>query len=244
MPQLSVNIDHVATVREARRTWEPSLVAAAREVELAGADGITMHLREDRRHVHDDDLFAVQSAVTIPLHFEMAATNEMVEMARRIRPRTSMIVPEGRQEVTTEGGLDVVKHAAMLVDVVAALHSGGIETSLFVDADPRQIEAAAQLGVAICEIHTGPYAHAYHSEGALGTLARAELDKVSDAGRRVIAAGMRFNAGHALHYENVAPVAALGGLHELHIGHAIVSRSLFVGLRVAVSEMRSFCAFR
>lgn len=237
-----MNIDHVATVRQARRTWEPDLVAAAQQAQAGGADGITMHLREDRRHVQDGDLERVRDGIRVPMHFEMAATEEMVAIARRIRPQSAMIVPEGRREITTEGGLDVVALYDSLAQVVSRLRACEIETSLFIDADERQIAAAARLGVAICEIHTGPYAHAFHAEGALGALARAELAKVADAGAHVRAAGMRFNAGHALHYENVVPIAALEGVHELHIGHAIVSRAIFAGLRSAVAEMKSCCA--
>ncbi len=242
MPKLSVNIDHVATVRQARRTWEPDLVAAAQHAELGGADGITMHLREDRRHVQDGDLERVRDGIHIPLHFEMAATQEMVSIALRIRPQSAMIVPEGRREITTEGGLDVVAHFDSLSRVVAQLRAAAIETSLFIDADAHQVAAAARLGVEICEIHTGPYAHAFHSEGSLGAQTKVELAKVAQAGAQVRAAGMRFNAGHALHYENVAHVAALDGVHELHIGHAIVSRAIISGLRAAVAEMKSCCA--
>ncbi len=239
-----MNIDHVATVREARRTWEPNLIGAAREAQSGGADGITMHLREDRRHIHDSDLEQVRDAITVPLHFEMAATQEMVGIALRLRPHTAMLVPEGRREITTEGGLDVVAHFDALTEIVARLRSGGIDTSLFIDASPKQVDAAARLRVAICEIHTGPFAHAFHQEGELGMHAQFELAKVADAGARVLQAGMRFNAGHALHYENVAHIAALTGLHELHIGHAIVSRSIFVGLRAAVVEMKACCTSR
>ncbi len=236
-----MNIDHVATVRQARRTWEPDLVAAAQQAQLGGADGITMHLREDRRHVQDGDLERVRDGIQLPLHFEMAATQEMVAIALRIRPQSAMIVPEGRREITTEGGLDVVALFDSLARAVAQLRACEIETSLFIDADERQIAAAARLGVAICEIHTGPYAHAFHAETGLGVRATAELAKIAQAGHQVRAAGMRFNAGHALHYENVAPVATLEGVHELHIGHAIVSRAIFVGLRSAVAEMKSCC---
>lgn len=201
-----------------------------------------MHLREDRRHVQDGDLERVRDAIQLPLHFEMAATAEMVAIALRICPRTAMIVPEGRREVTTEGGLDVVTLFDSLALVIAQLKAAGVATSLFIDAAAPQVAAAARLGVAICEIHTGPYAHAFHVEGVLGRRTQVELAKVADAGAQVRAAGMLFNAGHALHYENVAPIAALAGVHELHIGHAIVSRSIFVGLRTAVAEMKACCA--
>jgi pyridoxine 5-phosphate synthase len=227
---LGVNVDHVATIRQARRTYEPDPVWAAVEAQLGGADGITVHLREDRRHIQDSDLDRLAGVTHGKLNLEMAATDEMVAIARRLRPQTAMLVPEGRHEVTTEGGLDVAGQRASLRDRVRA----------FIDADPRQVDAAAEVGASICEIHTGPYAHAFDGgiRDAEGEAARAELAKVAEAGRRIRAAGMRFNAGHALNYRNVGPVAALEGVRELHIGHAIVSRAVFVGLREAVREMK------
>ncbi len=242
MPKLSVNIDHVATLRQARRTFEPDPVLAAREVELAGADGITVHLREDRRHIQDADLEKLRIAVGIPLNFEMAATAEMVAIARRIRPNSAMLVPEGRLEITTEGGLDVAALAGSLKCVVDELGQAGIATSAFIDADLRQVEAASRIGIAICEVHSGPYAHMHRAEGAAGARTRAELERIARVGEAIRAAGMRFNAGHALNYENVAAIAAIPGVHELHIGHAIISRAIFVGLRSAVTEMRKLCA--
>ena len=242
MPRLSVNIDHVATVRQARRTWEPDPLEAALEAQKGGADGITVHLREDRRHIQDADVERLRAAVTVPLHLEMAVTDEMVAIARRIRPATAMLVPEGRLEVTTEGGLDVVANGSRVRDAIAALADAGIPCSIFIDAELRQVEAAARVGARISEVHTGPYAHAVHAEGGLGTRARAELARVRAAGEAIVAAGMSFNAGHALHYENVSHVAALPGLNELHIGHAIVSRSVIAGMRQAVVQMRSAMA--
>jgi pyridoxine 5-phosphate synthase len=238
--ELGVNIDHVATLRQARRTWEPDPAWAAVEAQLGGADGITVHLREDRRHINDEDVRRLRELTQIKLNLEMAATDEMVAIACRIRPEMAMLVPEGRQEITTEGGLDVAAREAELRARIARLADAGIVTSVFIDADPAQIGAAARIGARVCEIHTGPYAHAFHAAGRdIGSPAvRAELDKVRAAGEAVRAAGMRFNAGHALNYYNARPVAALAGVRELHIGHAIVSRAVFVGLRAAVAEMK------
>ena len=240
MIKLGVNIDHVATVRQARRTYEPDPVWAAAEAQLGGADGITMHLREDRRHIQDHDVERVKQMCHVKLNMEMAATNEMVGIACRIKPHLAMLVPEGRAEITTEGGLDVAGQLPRLKDVVAALKAAGLSTSAFIDAEPEQIDAAAEAGFGFCEIHTGPYAHAFHAVGGdrADATVRAELAKVADGGLRIMAAGMRFNAGHALNYENVSPVAALAGVCELHIGHAIVSRAVFLGLRSAVAEMK------
>jgi len=241
VPRLSVNIDHVATIRQARRTWEPDPVRAAAEAVAGGADGITVHLREDRRHIQDADVERLRTELTVPLNLEMAPTAAMVAIALATRPQTVMLVPEGRNEVTTEGGLDVHGLRERLRAVLDPLHSAGIRCSVFIDAEERQVAAAASLGVAICEVHTGPYAHAFHAEGTLGVRASAALRDVQRTGDQIIAAGMRFNAGHALHLENVAPVARCGGVWELHIGHAIVSRAIFVGLRAAVAEMRALC---
>lgn len=240
MIELGVNIDHVATVRQARRTYEPDPVWAAAEAQLGGADGITMHLREDRRHIQDHDVERVKAMCHVKLNLEMGATDEMVNIACRIRPSLAMLVPEGRQEVTTEGGLDVAGRLSRLTEVVQRLNGAGIIASAFIDALPAQVEAAGKAGFSVCEIHTGPYAHAFHEHGGnLDHPAVAdELKKVADAGRRIITAGMRFNAGHALNYVNVKPIAALSGIRELHIGHAIVSRAIFTGLRSAVTEMK------
>ncbi len=238
MIELGVNIDHVATLRQARRTWEPDPVWAAVEAHLGGADGITVHLREDRRHICDDDVRRLRELTQIKLNLEMAATDEMIGIACRLKPEMAMLVPEGRQEVTTEGGIDIVAGEAWLRECVARLTDAGIVTSVFIDADLAQVDAAARIGARVCEIHTGPYAHAFHTGGRDVDAARLELDRVRAAGEAVRAAGMRFNAGHALNYYNVQPIAALEGVRELHIGHAIVSRAVFVGLRAAVSEMK------
>lgn len=240
MIKLGCNIDHVATVRQARRTYEPDPVWAAVEAQLGGADGITMHLREDRRHIQDHDVERVQAMCHVKLNLEMAATDEMVAIACRIKPHLAMLVPEGRNEVTTEGGLDVAGQLSRLTDVVAQLKDAGLKTSAFIDAEPAQIDAAAVAGFDFCEIHTGPFAHAYHAAGGDGddTAVAAEVAKVADGGKRIIGAGMRFNAGHALNYDNVSLIARLAGVSELHIGHAIISRAVFVGLRAAVAEMK------
>jgi pyridoxine 5-phosphate synthase len=240
MIELGVNIDHVATVRQARRTYEPDPVWAAVEAHLGGADGITVHLREDRRHIGDEDVRRLRELTHIKLNLEMAATDEMVDIARRLHPEMAMLVPEGRQEITTEGGLDVAGNEDWLRGVVDRLADAGIVTSVFVDAELRQVEAAKRIGAAVCEVHTGPYAHAFHARGRDPESAAvvAELARIAAAGEAIRGLGMRFNAGHALNYFNVQPVAALPGVRELHIGHAIVSRALFVGMREAVREMK------
>jgi pyridoxine 5-phosphate synthase len=239
--ELGVNIDHVATLREARRTYEPDPLWAAVEAHLGGADGITVHLREDRRHIRDDDVRRLREMVHIKLNLEMAATAEMIDIAARLKPEMAMLVPEGRHEITTEGGLDVASQEAKIRDAVARLTDAGIKVSVFIDPDVRQVDAASRVGAKVCEIHTGPYAHAFHAKGRDPESAAVveELAKIRDAGEAVRERGMRFNAGHALNYFNVQPVAALPGVRELHIGHAIVSRAVFVGLREAVRQMKA-----
>ncbi|MEE9212192.1 MAG: pyridoxine 5'-phosphate synthase [Phycisphaeraceae bacterium] len=239
MAELGLNIDHVATVREARRAIEPDPVWAAVEAQLGGAECITMHLREDRRHIQDHDVERVKSICQVKLNLEIAATDEMVRIAARVRPYMATLVPEGRQELTTEGGLDVAGQRARLKDVVAKLHEAGVLCSAFIDPQPSQIEAAAGAGFDACEMHTGPYAHAIGAAGhdANAPAVAEELAKVAGAGRQIIEARMRFNAGHALNYTNVQPIAALPGMWQLHIGHSIVSRAIFVGLRAAVEQM-------
>jgi len=241
MIELGVNVDHVATLRQARRTYEPDPVGAAVEAHLGGADGITVHLREDRRHIQDEDVRRLRELTHIRLNLEMAATAEMVDVACRVKPEMAMLVPEGRHEITTEGGLDIVSQEKRLIAVVARLASAGIVVSVFIDAEVAQVEAAKRIGAAVCEVHTGPYAHAFHSGGrdAGSPVVISELKKIQTAGELIRSLGMRFNAGHALNYVNVEPMARLQGLRELHIGHAIVSRALFVGMREAVREMKS-----
>jgi pyridoxine 5-phosphate synthase len=240
MIELGVNVDHVATVRQARRTYEPDPVWAAVEAHLGGADGITVHLREDRRHIGDEDVRRLRELTHIRLNLEMAATDEMVGIAARIKPEMAMLVPEGRHEVTTEGGLDIVSNEKALESAVNRLADSGIVVSVFIDAEPAQVEAAKRIGAAVCEVHTGPYAHAFHSKGrdAESPAVVRELEKIEGAGQLIRSLGMRFNAGHALNYFNVEPVARLPGVRELHIGHAIVSRALFIGMREAVREMK------
>lgn len=240
MIQLGVNIDHVATLRQARRTYEPDPVWAAVQAQLGGADLITMHLREDRRHVQDADLRRVREICHIPLNMEMAATSEMVRIACQLKPRMCTLVPEGRMEVTTEGGLEVAGQARRLRQVVAKLQDAGIRVSAFIDADQKQVEASARVGFQMCEIHTGPYAARFLEAGGImdhQPLAR-ELEQVAAMGRLIQQAGMQFNAGHALNYVNVLPIATLAGVRELHIGHSIVSRAVFTGLTAAVAEMK------
>jgi pyridoxine 5-phosphate synthase len=240
MIELGVNIDHVATVRQARRTYEPDPVWAAVEAHLGGADGITVHLREDRRHIQDLDVRRLRDLTQIKLNLEMAATEEMIGLAVGLRPEMAMLVPEGRHEVTTEGGLDIVSQEEKIKSAIDRLKSAGVMTSVFIDADAAQVEAAARAGAAVCEIHTGPYAEAFYQQGrdAESAAVVQELARIRDAGALVRRCGMRFNAGHALNYFNVQPVAALPDIRELHIGHAIVSRALFVGLRDAVAQMK------
>ncbi|MGE0314856.1 MAG: pyridoxine 5'-phosphate synthase [Lautropia sp.] len=238
--ELGVNIDHIATVRQARRTYEPDPVWAAVEAHLGGADGITVHLREDRRHIQDEDVRRLRDLTHIKLNLEMAATDEMVGIATGLKPEMAMLVPEGRHEITTEGGLDILAQEARLRQVVDTLTAAGIVTSVFIDADLAQIDAAARIGATVCELHTGPYAHAFHALGrdATSPAVVRELSRLKAGGERIASHGMRFNAGHALNYFNVQPVAALPGVRELHVGHAIVSRAVFVGIREAVREMK------
>jgi pyridoxine 5-phosphate synthase len=239
--ELGVNIDHVATLRQARRTYEPDPLWAAVEAHLGGADGITVHLREDRRHIRDEDVRRLRELVHIKLNLELGATDEMIGIACALKPEMAMLVPEGREEITTEGGLDIVGNEAKLTGAVARLTEAGIRVSVFIDADRRQVEAAARIGATVCEVHTGPYAHAFHAKGrdAESVAVLAELAKIRSAGDAIRSLGMRFNAGHALNYFNVQPVAALPGVRELHIGHAIVSRAVFVGMREAVRQMKA-----
>ncbi len=233
MPTLGVNIDHIATLRQARRTVEPDPVAAAALVELAGADGITVHLREDRRHIQDRDLRLLRQTVRTHLNLEMAATEEMVAIALEVKPDYVTLVPERREEVTTEGGLDILSQVSRLQGVVAALQGAAIPVSLFIDASPAQIEAAAQTQAQWIELHTGPYAEA-QGEGDR----QRQLDLLSQAAALAQGLGLRVNAGHGLTYWNTEPVARIPGMEELNIGHSIISRAVLVGLERAVREMK------
>jgi len=245
MPHLSVNIDHVATIRQARyklaaEYGEPDVVRIANEAEFGGADGITVHLREDRRHIIDRDVRMLRATARVKFNLEMAATDEMVDIAAKVKPHSAMLVPEGRNEVTTEGGLDVSGRLSNLKDIVAKLKEADCIVSAFIDPDERQIAAAAEAGFHVCEIHTGAYAAKFILCGGdtLDAGLAGEYEKVKAAGVLIRAAGMRFNAGHALNYQNVSAIGALPGLSELHIGHAIVSRAIHVGMCGAVREMK------
>lgn len=232
MAKLGVNIDHVATVRQARKTYEPDPVWAAVEAQLGGADGITVHLREDRRHIQDRDVELLRQMVQVPLNLEMAPTEEIIGIALRIKPAMAMLVPEKRTEVTTEGGLDVHGQLARMKEVVKKLRDGGMLVSAFIDADGKQIQAAAEAGFSVCEIHTGPYSYTTGREQFV------EREMVWRAGLMVQDLGMQFNAGHGLNYRNVQAIAELPGIAELHIGHSIISRAIFIGLKAAVQEMK------
>lgn len=241
MPILGVNIDHVATLRQARLGNEPDPVRAAHEAEMGGADCITVHLREDRRHIGDRDVDRLRVACHVRLNLEIAATDEMVAIARELRPHAVAIVPEGREEVTTEGGLDVAGQRDRIRDVVAALGDRVGTISAFIDPDEAQIIAAHDCGFHACELHTGLYAEAFDAAGGdfRSEQLTGALADLATAGQRIMASGLRFNAGHGLNYHNVLPAARLKGISELHIGHSIVSRAVYTGLREAVSQMRA-----
>lgn len=232
MPELGVNIDHVATVRQARRTYEPDPVWAASVAELGGADGITVHLREDRRHIQDRDVRLLRETVSVKLNLELACSDEIIGIACATRPDQATLVPERREEVTTEGGLDVLRHRDAVARAIERLRQAGIHVSLFLDPDPDQLAAAAQLGAEAVELHTGQYALAKGREQA------GELAKLTAAGEQIRSLGMALHAGHGLNYHNVGPIARIAGMHELNIGHAIISRAIFTGLERAVREMK------
>ncbi len=233
MIELGVNIDHVATVRQARRTYEPDPVWAASLAELGGADGITIHLREDRRHIQDRDLRLLRETVTVKLNLEMACEPEVTDIACRVRPDQATLVPERREELTTEGGLDVVANQEKVKATVERLREAGISISLFLDPDPKQIETAAELKVDAVELHTGCYANATDGEER-----RKELDRIAVAARHVRDCGLALHAGHGLTYRNVAPIAGLPDMRELNIGHSIIARAIMVGMEKAVREMK------
>ncbi len=235
MLTLGVNIDHVATIRQARRTVEPDPIAAAVLAELAGADGITAHLREDRRHMQDRDIRLLRQTVRTRLNLEMAATPEMVSIALEIQPDYVTLVPERREEVTTEGGLDIAGQIDRLGAVVDKLQSAGIPVSLFIDPDPAQIDASAQIDAQFIELHTGRYAEA----DAANRGQQEQLAQLRRGCERAVAAGLRVNAGHGLTYWNVYPIACLPGMEELNIGHSIISRAVLVGLDRAIREMKA-----
>jgi pyridoxine 5-phosphate synthase len=237
MPYLGVNIDHVATVRQARRTNEPDPVWAASLAELGGADGITLHLREDRRHISDRDLQILRQTVTVKLNLEMACEPEVLDIACDVKPDQATLVPEKREEITTEGGLDVCGNRDRVARTVDRLRKAGISVSLFLDPDPRQIEEAARLAVDAVELHTGQYALAVP-----GPAQKKELDNVHTVGGLVRQAGLTLHAGHGLTYRNVRPIAAIEEMHELNIGHSIISRAIMIGMTEAVREMKRLVA--
>lgn len=232
MPELGVNIDHVATVRQARRTTEPDPVWAAVQAELGGADGITIHLREDRRHIQDRDVRVLRSTIASRLNLELACAEDVLRTACETGPEQVTLVPEKREEVTTEGGLDLLSQRDRVASATAQLQNSGIQVSLFIDPEIDQIQVAGELGVTAVELHTGAYAH------ALGDDRKRELEKLHQASEKVVQAGMTLHAGHGLTYQNVRPVAEIPHMHELNIGHSIIARALMVGMKDAVASMK------
>lgn len=230
--KLGVNLDHVATLRQARNTPYPDLMEAIRMSEASGANGITLHLREDRRHIQDKDIYESREVITTSMNFEMAATSEMQNIAIDVKPDYCCIVPERREELTTEGGLDVVAHRDRLSDLIAALHAERILVSLFIEPNSLIIDAAADVGASIIELHTGHYADKH------GQQQQHEFERIKDAAKHAVELGLIVNAGHGLHVGNVKPVADITGMNELNIGHSIVSDALLVGLEGAVRNMR------
>jgi len=233
MVELGVNIDHVATVREARRTNEPDPVWAATLAQLGGADGITLHLREDRRHIQDRDLRILRETVTVKLNLELACNQDVLEIACQTRPDQATLVPERREEVTTEGGLMLTQQRTKVAAALRRLQDAGIKVSLFLDPDPAVIDAAVELGADAVELHTGQYALATDAPTQA-----AELARLVEAGKRVVAARLALHAGHGLTYRNVRPIAAIANMGELNIGHSIVARAIMVGFEQAVREMK------
>ena len=236
MALLGVNIDHVATVRQARRTYEPDPVWAAAAAELGGADGITIHLREDRRHIQDRDLRILRETVTVKLNLELACDNDVLELACQVKPHQATLVPERREEVTTEGGLDVRTAEAKVAAAIERLHKAGIVVSLFLDPDRTAIDLARKLGADAVELHTGSYALAHGPEQ------ETQLAKLAAAARAIVDQNMTLHAGHGLTYRNVLPIARLEKMCELNIGHSIVARAIMVGFQAAVREMKQLVA--
>ena len=233
MVNLGVNIDHVATIRQARRTFEPDPAWAASLALLGGADSITVHLREDRRHIQDRDLHVLKQTVPVKLNLECACVDEMLSIACQTKPEQVCLVPEKREEITTEGGLDVTGKKTTVKDAISRLHDVNIHVSVFVDPNLEHVETCAELGADAVEFHTGTYAN------STGKNQSNEVEKLHRAGKSAIDAGMEFHAGHGLNYYNVGPIAALPGLMELNIGHSIISRSVFIGIKEAVREMKT-----
>ncbi len=232
MVELGVNIDHIATLRQARRTYEPDPVWAAAEAELGGADGITVHLREDRRHINDRDVQLLSQTVQCKLNLEMSLAAEIVEIATRIKPDQATLVPERRQEVTTEGGLDLLGEPDRVTNAVKRLHEQKVFVSAFIDPDEKQVIAAQQQGFDAIELHTGEYANADGAEQL------RQLERLTQAGAIAAERGLRLHAGHGLNSQNVGPIVRIPQMRELNIGHAIVSRAVFIGLREAVRQMK------
>lgn len=230
---LGVNIDHVATIRQARGTAYPSIIEAAFIAQEGGADGITVHLREDRRHIQDDDVIQLKEKIKLPLNFEMAVTPAMVDFALSVSPQHACFVPEKREELTTEGGLDVIANMQAIQEACEQLQKKGTEVSLFIDPSPEQILAAVQSGAKAIELHTGQYAEA-NSESEQ----YEELNRLTLAAHTAHEAGLIVNAGHGLHYENVKPIAAIHHMHELNIGHSIVAKALMIGMHDAIFQMK------
>lgn len=230
---LGVNIDHVATVRQARLTSYPDPVIAAIDAEDGGADSITLHLREDRRHIQENDVIRLKEVLRKPMNLEMAMTDEMISFAEKIKPEFCCIVPEKREELTTEGGLDVLSQPDKTEETCRRLQKAGIRVSLFIDADPAQINAAAKAGAKVIEIHTGHYADARNPD-----IEQAELQKIIQGIHVAKSANLQINAGHGLNYDNVQQIAALDDIYELNIGHAIIARALYTGIKNAVNEMK------
>jgi pyridoxine 5-phosphate synthase len=231
--RLGVNIDHIATIRNARGGTHPDPMRAVQVVEAAGGDGITVHLREDRRHIHDSDLDAMMAGINLPVNLEMAATDEMLAIALRHKPHAACIVPERREERTTEGGLDAAGQHNHLAPIVTRLNDAGIRVSLFIEPDPRQIEAAMRLRAPVVELHTGRYAHTTGEERA------EELKRLSDAAALCVKNGIEPHAGHGLTFDNVAPIAAIPQIAELNIGHFLIGEAIFIGLNASIREMRA-----
>ena len=236
MPTLGVNIDHVATLRQARQTTEPDPIWAAAAAELGGADQITVHLREDRRHIQDRDLQLLKQTVNVRLNLECACVDEMLTIACDLKPHQVCLVPEKRTEVTTEGGLDVLGNQSKVGQAITRLTEAGIFVSLFIDPADDQIEASKQLAAGAVELHTGAYAEARYSPGA-----QTELAKLAAGSKLAKSLGLRVDAGHGLTYKNVTPIVQIPEIEELNIGHSIVSRSVFVGMQQAVREMKNLC---
>ncbi|MFH1714730.1 MAG: pyridoxine 5'-phosphate synthase [Elusimicrobiota bacterium] len=233
MVRLGINIDHIATLRQARLGYEPSVIEAALTAERAGADGITIHLREDRRHIQDNDVYEIKKNLKIPLNLEMAVSEEIIKIACDVKPANICLVPEKRAELTTEGGLDVERNKEQLKKIIKKLQNTGSVVSLFINPDKRQITASKEVGAGVVELHTGAYANANNKEKI-----NEELITLIEAGRYVIESGLVLNAGHGLNYINTAQVAKIKGMHELNIGHSIISRAVFVGLERAIQEMK------